>query len=70
MALLEWRNRAHGLVLSQLDAYILDFASVTTLGWRAHGLVTYLWWQAGERLHALESASGPCETTAFELGTE
>lgn len=67
VALVEWRNRAHGLLLSELGAYICDPAHapagtkrlsnlLRSPKWDANGLGLYLWRQATQRLAALESA--------------
>ncbi len=66
VALLEWRNRAHGLLLSELGAYICDPAHapagtkrlsnlLRSPKWEADGLSAYLWRQAAHRLAALEA---------------
>lgn len=66
VALLEWRNRAHGLLLSELGAYILTPAQapagtkrlsnlLRSSHWAASDLSTYLWQQADARLQALET---------------
>lgn len=65
IALLEWRNRAHGLLLSELGAYICDPAHapagtkrlsnlLRSPKWDANGLRVYLWREATRRLAALE----------------
>lgn len=70
VALLEWRNRAHGLLLSELGAYICDPAHapagtkrlsnlLRSPKWEATGLSLYLWRQATQRLAALETAGEP-----------
>lgn len=66
-ALLCWRNRAHGLLLSELGAYLLSPAQapagtkrlsnlLRSPKWRAECLVQFLWQQADARLAALEAA--------------
>lgn len=66
IALLEWRNRAHGLLLSELGAYICDPAHapagtkrlsnlLRSPKWTATGLSGYLWRQATQRLAVLET---------------
>jgi hypothetical protein len=66
VALLEWRNRAHGLLLSELGAYICEPAHapagtkrlsnlLRSPKWEANGLGLYLWRQAAQRLAALEA---------------
>lgn len=66
IALLEWRNRAHGLLLSELGAYICDPAHapagtkrlsnlLRSPKWEATGLSGYLWRHATQRLAALET---------------
>lgn len=66
IALLEWRNRAHGLLLSELGAYICDPAHapagtkrlsnlLRSPKWEATGLSGYLWRQATQRLAVLET---------------
>jgi hypothetical protein len=65
IALVEWRNRAHGLLLSELGAYICDPAHapagtkrlsnlLRSPKWDANGLSLYLWRHATQRLMALE----------------
>jgi hypothetical protein len=65
VALLEWRNRAHGLLLSELGAYVLDPAHapagtkrlsnlLRSPHWSASALLAHLWQQADRRLHTLE----------------
>lgn len=67
VALVEWRNRAHGLLLSELGAYICDPAHapagtkrlsnlLRSPRWEANLLNLYLWRQATQRLAALETA--------------
>lgn len=67
VALIEWRNRAHGLLLSELGGYILDPAHapagtkrlsnlLRSPKWEASAITRYLWRQAAERLHTLEAA--------------
>lgn len=67
VAPLEWRNRAHGLLLSELGAYVLDPAHapagtkrLSNLLRSPHGsasaLVDYLWQQADRRLAELEAS--------------
>jgi hypothetical protein len=67
IALLEWRNRAHGLLLSELGAYISDPAHapagtkrlsnlLRSPKWDANGLSLYLWRHATQRLAALEES--------------
>lgn len=67
VALLEWRNRAHGLLLSELGAYICDPehapAGTKRLSnllrspkWDANELSLYLWRHATQGLGALETA--------------
>lgn len=67
VALLEWRNRAHGLLLSELGAYVLDPAHapagtkrlsnlLRSPNWSANDVVIYLWQQADARLQDLETA--------------
>jgi hypothetical protein len=67
IALVEWRNRAHGLLLSELGAYICTPAHapagtkrlsnlLRSPKWEANGLRLYLWRQATQRLSALETA--------------
>ena len=67
IALLEWRNRAHGLLLSELGAYICDPAHapagtkrlsnlLRSPKWEANGLSLYLWRHATHQLAALETA--------------
>lgn len=67
LALLEWRNRAHGLLLSELGAYLLDPAHapagikrlsnlLRSARWAASDVVAYLWRQADLRVSALEGA--------------
>src|SRR5690348_910005 len=67
IALVEWRNRAHGLLLSELGAYICDPAHapagtkrlsnlLRSPRWDANVLRLYLWRQATQRLRALETA--------------
>lgn len=64
VALLEWRNRAHGLLLSELGAYVLDPAHapagtkrlsnlLRSPNWAASDLTDYLWQQADRRLDGL-----------------
>ncbi|MGH2515518.1 MAG: hypothetical protein ACRDHP_07665, partial [Ktedonobacterales bacterium] len=66
VALVEWRNRAHGLLLSELGAYICAPAHapagtkrlsnlLRSPKWDANGLSLYLWRQATHRLRALET---------------
>jgi hypothetical protein len=66
IALLEWRNRAHGLLLSELGAYLCDPAQapagtkrlsnlLRSPKWEANGLSLCLWRPATQRLVALES---------------
>ncbi len=66
VALLEWRNRAQGLLLSELGAFICDPAHapagtkrlsnlLRSPKWEANGLSLYLWRQATQRLAALEA---------------
>lgn len=68
IALVEWRNRAHGLLLSELGAYICDPAHapagtkrlsnlLRSPKWDANGLSLYLWRQATQRLAAMETLS-------------
>lgn len=65
IALLEWRNRAHGLLLSELGAYICDPAHapagtkrlsnlLRSPKWAANELSLYRWRDATRRLAALE----------------
>jgi Transposase DDE domain len=67
VALLEWRNRAHGLLLSELGAYICDPAHapagtkrlsnlLRSPKWEADGLSHALWRQAAQGLATLEAA--------------
>ncbi|HEV2238266.1 MAG TPA: transposase [Ktedonobacterales bacterium] len=67
VALLEWRNRAHGLLLSELGAYVLDPAHapagtkrlsnlLRSPRWSANAVLDYLWQQADRRLAALEAS--------------
>ncbi len=67
VALVEWRNRAHGLLLSELGAYICDPAHapagtkrlsnlLRSPKWEANGLHLYFWRQATQRLTTLETA--------------
>ncbi len=64
VALLAWRKRAHGLLLSEVGAYVLDPAHapagakrLSTLlrspHWSAEDLTAYVWRQADVRLQAL-----------------
>jgi len=66
VALRAWRNRAHGLLLSELGAYILSPAHapagtkrlshlLRSPHWAASDLGAYLWQQADSRLQALET---------------
>ncbi len=66
IALVEWRNRAHGLLLSELGAYICDPAHapagtkrlsnlLRSPKWEANGLSLYFWRQATQRLATLET---------------
>lgn len=66
VALLEWRNRAQGLLLSELGAFICDPAHapagtkrlsnlLRSPKWEANGLSLYLWRHATQRLAALEA---------------
>lgn len=70
VALIEWRNRAHGLLLSELGGYICDPAHapagtkrlsnlLRSPRWEANLLSLYLWGQATQRLTALETAGEP-----------
>lgn len=67
VALVEWRNRAHGLLLSELGAYVLDPAHapagtkrlsnlLRSPHWSASAVADYLWQQADQRLAALEDS--------------
>lgn len=67
VALVEWRNRAHGLLLSELGAYICDPAHapagtkrlsnlLRSPKWVANDLSVYLWRRATQGLEALETA--------------
>jgi hypothetical protein len=67
VALVEWRNRAHGLLLSELGAYICDPAHapagtkrlsnlLRSPKWEANRLSLYFWRQATQRLATLETA--------------
>jgi hypothetical protein len=67
VALVEWRNRAHGLLLSELGAYICAPAHapagtkrlsnlLRSPKWEANLLSLYFWRQATQRLAALETA--------------
>lgn len=67
VALLEWRNRTHGLLLSELGGYILDPAHapagtkrlsnlLRSPNWEASAITRYLWQQAAQRLTTLEAA--------------
>lgn len=66
-ALLQWRNRAHGLLLSELGAYLLTPAHapagtkrlsnlLRSMKWAATDIVAYLWQRADTRLEELEAA--------------
>ncbi len=66
VALLEWRNRAQGLLLSELGAFICDPAHapagtkrlsnlLRSPKWEANGLSLYLWRHATQRLATLEA---------------
>ena len=67
VALVEWRNRAHGLLLSELGGYILDPAHapagtkrlsnlLRSPKWEASAITRYLWRQAERHLQTLEAA--------------
>jgi hypothetical protein len=67
VALLQWRNRAHGLLLSELGAYLLSPAHapagtkrlsnlLRSAKWAAADILVYLWQRADTRLEALEAA--------------
>src|SRR5215211_6766476 len=67
IAIVQWRNRAHGLLLSELGAYILTPeqapAGTKRLSnllrserWKASLLADWLWQQANARIQALRSA--------------
>jgi hypothetical protein len=67
IAIVEWRNRAHGLLLSELGAYLLtpehSPAGTKRLSnllrserWKASLLADWLWQQATTRVQALHSA--------------
>jgi hypothetical protein len=66
IALVQWRNRAHGLLLSELGAYLLspDHAPAGTKRvsnllrssrWSASLLAEWLWQQADKRVHTLRA---------------
>jgi hypothetical protein len=66
-ALLAWRNRAHGLLLSELGAYLLSPAQapagtkrlsnlLRSANWAASDIVAHLWQRADVRLQELEAA--------------
>jgi len=67
IAIVEWRNRAHGLLLSELGAYLLSPeqapAGTKRLSnllrserWKASLLADWLWQQAEARVQALQNA--------------
>src|SRR6476659_8222119 len=67
IAIVQWRNRAHGLLLSELGAYLLTPeqapAGTKRLSnllrserWKASLLADWLWQQATTRVQALHSA--------------
>src|SRR5215212_11245071 len=67
IAIVQWRNRAHGLLLSELGAYLLSPqhspAGTKRLSdllrserWKASLLAEWLWQQADTRVQALRSA--------------
>jgi len=67
IAIVQWRNRAHGLLLSELGAYLLTPeqapAGTKRLSnllrserWKASLLADWLWQQANARIQALRSA--------------
>ena len=69
-ALLQWRNRAHGLLLSELGGYVLTPAQapagtkrvsnlLRSAKWAAADIVRYLWERAEARLRELEAAADP-----------
>src|SRR5688500_8012619 len=67
IAIVQWRNRAHGLLLSELGAYLLTPAQapagtkrVSNLlrseRWSASLIAAWLWQQADRRVHTLREA--------------
>jgi hypothetical protein len=69
-ALVQWRNRAHGLLLSELGGYLLAPARapagtkrlsnlLRSPKWAAADIVGYLWQHADTRLRELEAAAEP-----------
>src|SRR3954447_7345582 len=67
IAIVQWRNRAHGLLLSELGAYLLTPAHapagtkrLSTLlrspRWNANLLADWLWQQADARVQALRAS--------------
>src|SRR6478672_1376276 len=64
IAIVEWRNRAHGLLLSELGAYLLTPAQapagtkrisnlLRSSRWSAGVIADWLWQQADQRVQAL-----------------
>lgn len=69
-ALLQWRNRAHGLLLSELGGFVLTPAQapagtkrlsnlLRSPKWAAADVERYLWQGADQRLRELEAAAEP-----------
>lgn len=67
VALVEWRNRAHGLLLSELGAYVLDPAHapagtkrlsnlLRSAKWAASDLTDWLWQHADRQVQRLTAA--------------